>query len=168
RDQDDLRQIFAPKSGALEALKQAQAEGRVHFLGITGHTDPAILVEALQRFSFDTVLVALNAADKARLSFIEEVLPIAQRQSVGVIGMKVVARGALIHPEGPLAVSEAMGYVLSLSGVSTVILGCRTPQEVEDNVRIAKAFQPLNAEQLAALERQALPFAPMATSFKRD
>ncbi|MBI2093460.1 MAG: aldo/keto reductase [Candidatus Omnitrophica bacterium] len=61
-----------------------------------------------------------------------------------------------------------MGYVLSLSGVSTVILGCRTPQEVEDNVRIAKAFQPLNAEQLAALERQALPFAPMATSFKRD
>jgi hypothetical protein len=51
--------------------------------------------------------------------------------------------------------------------VSTAILGCRTPQEVEDNVRIAQAFQPLNAGQLAALEHRALPFAPTATTFKR-
>ena len=168
RDAEDLRQIFAPKRGALAALQQAHTEGRVRFLGITGHTDPAVLVEALRRFAFDTVLVALNAADTARLSFIEGVLPVAQRQRVGVIGMKVVARGALIHPHGPLTAPEAIDYVLSLPGVSTVIVGCRTPQEVEDNVRIACAFQPLSAEQLAALERQALPFAPMATTFKRD
>lgn len=168
RDTGDLRQIFATKTGALAALQQAQAEGRVRFLGITGHTDPAVLGEALRRFAFDTVLVALNAADKARLSFIEGVLPVAQRQRVGVIGMKVVARGALIHPDGPLTAPEAMAYVLSLSGVSTVIVGCRTPQEVEANVRIAQAFQPLSAEQLAALERQALPFAPMTTAFKRS
>ncbi|MBI3291359.1 MAG: aldo/keto reductase [Elusimicrobia bacterium] len=167
RDAEDLRQIFAPKRGALAALQQAQAEGRVRFLGITGHTDPAVLVEALRRFAFDTVLVALNAADKARLSFIEEVLPAAQRQQVGVIGMKVVARGALLRPDGPLTAPEAIQYVLSLRGVSTVILGCRTPQEVEDNVRIANAFQPLSADQLAALERRALPFAPMASTFKR-
>ena len=167
RDAEDLRQIFAPKRGALAALQQAQTEGRVRFLGITGHTDPAVLAEALRRFAFDTVLVALNAADTARLSFIEGVLPVAQRQRVGVIGMKVVARGALIHPEGPLTAPEAIAYVLSLPGVSTVILGCRTPQEVEDNVRHACAFQPLSAEQLAALERRALPFAPMATTFKR-
>jgi len=168
RDAEDLRQIFTPKTGALAALQQAQAEGRVRFLGITGHTDPAVLVEALRRFAFDTALVALNAADKARLSFIEEVLPVAQRQRVGVIGMKVVARGALLSPDGPLTAQEAIHYVLSLPAVSTVILGCRTPQEVEDNVRHAFAFQPLSAERLAALERRALPFAPVASTFKRD
>jgi len=168
RDAEDLRQIFAPKRGALAALQQAHAEGRVRFLGITGHTDPAVLVEALRRFAFDTVLVALNAADKARLSFIEGVLPVAQRQGVGVIGMKVVARGALLHPDGPLTAPEAIHYVLSLPGVSTAILGCRTPQEVDDNVRIAHAFQPLSAEPLAALERRALPFAPIASTFKRS
>ena len=168
RDAEDLRQIFAPKHGALAALQQAKAEGRVRFLGITGHTDPAVLVETLRRFAFDTVLVALNAADKARLSFIEEVLPVAQRQQVGVIGMKVVARGALLRPAGPLTAPEAIQYVLSLPGVSTVILGCRTPQEVNDNVRIAQAFRPLSAEQLAALEHRALPFAPIASTFKRS
>ncbi|MBI2248193.1 MAG: aldo/keto reductase [Armatimonadetes bacterium] len=168
RDAEDLQHIFAPKTGALAALQQAQADGRVRFLGITGHTDPAVLVEALRRFAFDTVLVALNAADKARLSFIEEVLPVAQRQQMGVIGMKVVARGALLRPVGPLTAPEAIQYVLSLPGVSTAILGCRTPQEVDDNVRIATAFQPLSAEQLAALEGRALPFAPIATTFKRS
>jgi aryl-alcohol dehydrogenase-like predicted oxidoreductase len=167
RDAEDLRQIFEPKRGALAALQQAQAEGRVRFLGITGHTDPEVLAEALRRFPFDTVLVALNAADRARLSFIEGVLPAAQRRQVGVIGMKVVARGALIPPVGPLTAQEAIAYVLSLPGVSTAILGCRTPQEVEANVRIAEVFQPLNAERLAALERQALPVAPMASTFKR-
>ncbi|MBI3083224.1 MAG: aldo/keto reductase [Candidatus Omnitrophica bacterium] len=168
RDADDLRQIFAPKRGALAALQEARAEGRVRFLGITGHTDPAVLVEALRRFPFDTALVALNAADKARLSFIEGVLPVAQRHGVGVIGMKVVARGALLRPAGPLTAPEAIDYVLSLPGVSTAILGCRTPHEVEENVRIASAFQPLSAERLAVLESRALPFAPMASTFKRS
>lgn len=168
RDSEDLRQIFAPKTGALAALQQARADGRVRFLGITGHADPAVLVEALRQFAFDTILVALNAADRARLSFIEDVLPVAHRQQVGVIGMKVLGRGALLHPNGPLTAPEAIQYVLSLPGVSTAILGCRTPQEVDDNVRIATAFrQPLSDEELAALERRALPFAPIVSTFKR-
>ena len=57
RTADDLDEIFA-KGGALEALVQAKAEGRVKHLGITGHHDPAILLEAMRRFDFDTVLVA--------------------------------------------------------------------------------------------------------------
>src|SRR3954465_11872359 len=60
RTKDDLDRIFA-RGGALGALLQAKEEGRVRFLGITGHQDPAILLEAMSRFDFDTVLVALNA-----------------------------------------------------------------------------------------------------------
>src|SRR3954452_19345833 len=65
----DVERIFAP-GGAIEALVQARAEGRVRSLGITGHHDPAILLEAMRRFDFDTVLVALNAADVHRLPFL--------------------------------------------------------------------------------------------------
>src|SRR5438309_378636 len=117
RTPDDLARIFA-KGGALEALLQAREEGRVRYLGITGHHDPAILLEAMRRFAFDTVLVALNAADVHRLSFIQTVLPEAVRRGVGVIGMKVYAQRGLLGT-GTLTTREAMSYVLSLEGVST-------------------------------------------------
>ena len=69
----------------------------MRFLGLTGHHDPAILLEAMRRFAFDTVLVALNAADVHRLSFAQTVLVEAARRGMGVIGMKVFAAGALIQ-----------------------------------------------------------------------
>jgi aryl-alcohol dehydrogenase-like predicted oxidoreductase len=152
RTHDDLDRIFA-RGGALEALVQAREEGRVRFLGLTGHHDPAILLEGMRRFAFDTVLVALNAADVHRLSFIQTVLADAARRGMGVIGMKVCAQGRLLGP-GKLAMDEAMGYVLSLPGVSTVIVGCRTPAEVDANARIARAFTPLSPARLRELEER--------------
>ena len=67
------------------------------FSGSTGHHDPAILLEAMRRFDFDTVLVALNGADVHRLSFAQTVLPEAARRGMGVIGMKVYAAGVLLR-----------------------------------------------------------------------
>ena len=96
RTSSDLKMIFG-RGGALEALIQAREEGRVRFLGLTGHHDPAILLEAMSRFDFDTVLVALNAADVHRLSFARSVLVEAARRGMGVIGMKVYAAGALLR-----------------------------------------------------------------------
>src|SRR5437868_4876522 len=90
-----LRAILG-RGGGLEALIQARQEGRVRFLGLTGHHDPAILLDAMGRFYFDTVLVALNAADVHRLSFVQTVLVEATRKGMGVIGMKVYAAGAWI------------------------------------------------------------------------
>ena len=161
----DLKRIFAA-GGAIEALTQAQAEGRVRFLGITGHHDPAILLEAMHRFNFDTVLVAVNAADLHRLSFIQTVLPEAAHRGMGIIGMKVCAQGALLGP-GRLTMDEAMGYVLSLPGISTVIVGCRTPVEVDDNARIARQFAPLNEEAMRALESRTLAGADTFGYYKR-
>ena len=91
------------RGGALEALVQAREEGRVRFLGLTGHHDPAILLEAMRRFDFDTVLIALNAADVHRLSFARTVLPEAARRGMGVIGMKVYAAGVLLRSGAQLA-----------------------------------------------------------------
>ena len=76
--------------------------------GITGHHDPAILLEAMRRFDFDTVLVALNAADVHRLPFVKTVLPEAARRGMGVIGMKVCAAGRLVGP-GALTIDQAHG-----------------------------------------------------------
>ena len=138
RTEDDLSRIFG-KGGGLKALLQARTEGRVRYLGITGHHDPAILLKAMQEFDFDTVLIPLNAADVHRLSFRDTVLLAAARRNMGIVGMKSTAQGMLLT-SGMLTMAEAMGYVLSLPGVSTLIIGCQTPAEVDENARIARQY----------------------------
>jgi predicted aldo/keto reductase-like oxidoreductase len=167
RTASDLEMVFA-RGGALEALLDARTSGLVRFLGLTGHHDPAILLEAMRRFDFDTVLVALNVADVYRLSFAQTVLAEAFRRGMGVIGMKVYAAGALVSGGAPrFTPSEAMGYVLSLPGVSTVVIGCSSPAEVDDNAQIARAFRPFDAAALSELEKHAHPRAAQFTAYKR-
>ena len=160
----DLDRIFG-KGGALEALVHARAQGRVRFFGVTGHHDPAILLEAMRRFSFDTVLVALNPADNHRLPFIPTVLAEAQRKGMGVIAMKTLAAGRLARV---MSSAEALSYAWSLPGVSLAIVGCSTPEEVDENVRAARVFTLLSEQQLRTLEERIRPRAADYGYFKRD
>jgi predicted aldo/keto reductase-like oxidoreductase len=112
------------------------------------------------------VLVALNAADSHRLPFAPAVLAEAARRGMGVIGMKAAAQGAVLE-RGGLSMREALGYVLSLGGVSTVIVGCRTPDEVDANAEIARSFTPLAASALRALEERTRRCARDLTYYKK-
>ena len=169
RTTTDLKMIFS-RGGALKALVSAREAGRVRFLGLTGHHDPAILLDAMSRFNFDTVLIALNVADIHRLSFARSVLVEAANQGMGVIGMKVYAAGALVQGAGEelsVTSTDAMGYVLSLPGVSTVVIGCSSPAEVDDNARIARSFQPFDASVMRSLEERSRVCAGFFTGYKR-
>lgn len=166
RTQGDLDQIFGP-GGALEALQQARADGRVRFLGITGHHDPEILLEAMRRFPFDTLLVALNVADVHRLSFAQTVLPEAARQKMGVIGMKAYAAGRLPR-SGTVSAADALNYVLSLPGVSNAIIGCGSTAEVDQNARLVRAFAPLEDAAMRSLEQRTAHEAETFIYFKRE
>ena len=179
---EQVEQIFAP-GGAVEALVKARDEKVVRFLGITGHADPDVLLEAARRFPFDTILLALNAADPHHLSFEAKLLPFAVEREMGIIGMKVPARGRLLvgwtppppdrerpspWPLGPgtLSMREALRYVLSLP-VSTVIVGCNTVAQLEENVQLARAFTPLSSVQMAELTARAQPVHQQALFFRR-
>ncbi len=165
RTQGDLSRIFG-KDGAMKALIQAKTEGRVRYLGLTGHHDPAVLLAAMQEFDFDAVLIPLNPADVHRLSFRDSVLPEAARRKMGVIGMKSTAQGALLDG-GTLTMAEAMGYVLSTPAVSTLIIGCKTPAQVDENARIARQFAVFSDQQLRGLEARTQPKAEEFSYFKR-
>lgn len=164
RHMEELDRIFG-KDGALEALLKARDEKIVRFLGITGHYDPAVLKEAARRFDFDAVLVALNAADRHYKSFIEEFLPTAQQKSMGIIGMKVPARGRIFRKDGITTLKEACYYTWSLP-VSTAIVGCSTIAELEENVRLAKEFKSLSTDEMKRLEKLTEHYAEEATFFK--
>jgi aryl-alcohol dehydrogenase-like predicted oxidoreductase len=161
---EDLDQIFAT-DGAIRALEKARDQKIVRFLGITGHYDPAVLRRGIERYPFDTLLVALNAADRHRASFIEHVLPVAVEKRMGIVGMKIPARGRLFREDGVRSMGEAMRYVLTLP-VSTVVVGISTLAELEDNVRIAAEFAPLDAAGMRRLEELTKGYAREASSFK--
>ncbi len=178
---EEVDRIFGP-DGAVKALAEAKEKGMVRFIGVTGHADPDVLMEAIRRFPFDTILMALNAADRHHRSFSEKLLPMAVDKEMGIIGMKIPARGRLLagwrppaepparRPSdagpGTLGMKEAMRYVLSLP-VSTVIIGCDTTAQVEENVALARAFNPLSAAQMAEMEARTAPIAEQALFFRR-
>jgi len=162
---EELDQIFG-KDGAIEALIRARDEKTVRFLGITGHYDPEVLIEGINRFEFDTILLALNPADPHIESFQTKLLPLAVQKGLGIIGMKIPARGRMFREGGVTSMKDAMSYVLS-KPVHTVIVGCDNVRQVEENVEIARTFQPMTAERMAQLEALAAPYAADALFFRK-
>ena len=92
---EDVDAIFA-KGGAMEALMEMHDQKVVRFLGVTGHYRPEALMDAVNRYPFDTILMAMNAADAHIHSFTDQLLPLVVEKQMGVIGMKVPARGRLL------------------------------------------------------------------------
>ncbi len=160
-----LDTIFG-KDGAIEAMQKARDQKMVRFLGITGHFDPDVLLRGIQRFEFDTILMALNPADTHHLAFTEKLLPAANEKKMGVIAMKIPARGRLFRADGVNTMKDAMSYVLTLP-VSTVIVGCDDVQQLEQNVQIATNFTPLAATEMARLEKLTAGYVPEASWFKK-
>jgi aryl-alcohol dehydrogenase-like predicted oxidoreductase len=163
RDRQDLEEIFGP-GGALEAAVQARAEGKIRFIGLTGHHDPAILLEAMRRHPFDSVLCALNPADPRRLPF-APVVAEARVQGMGVVGMKVMAAGRLLQDRAATAV-ELIRHVASQT--DTVIIGCSSVEEVRANLEVARGFQAMSAGERAELERRIAPRADRYDTYKMD
>ena len=182
---NEIEQIFA-KGGAMEALLEARDQKMVRFLGITGHFRPEPLIEAIHRYPFDTILMAVNAADPHHFSFSEQLLPLAVDKQMGIIGMKVPARGRILSSwtpppmeqqkhswegmvlaptPGTLDMRQAMYYSLSLP-VSTVIIGCDSVEQLEHNVQLAREFTPFSEKQMASLVQKAEPVSKQALFFR--
>ena len=181
----DINAIFAP-GGAMEALLEMQQQKVVRFLGVTGHYRPDALMEAMHRHDFDCILMALSAADPHHFSFQEQLLPLAVEKQMGIIGMKIPGRGRLLSSwtpppieqqkhswegmvlaptPGTLTMKEAIGYTLSRP-VSTVIIGCDSIAQLEENVAIAREFTPYNEQQLASLAAKAEPVSKPSLFFR--
>jgi aryl-alcohol dehydrogenase-like predicted oxidoreductase len=150
RTEEDLDEVFAP-GGCIETFERARKDGKVRFVGVTGHQDPAILVKAMQIYDFDTVLLPVNPAEPAHLSFIDSVLPEARRRGMGIIGMKVLCRGLGLQVPGLQAVDPWIRYALS-HDVSTVVIGCDDPRQVEQNVAAA-TLPPMSADEMEEMEK---------------
>ncbi len=155
--EEDLANIEA-KGGVLEQVLKLRDQKMTRFVGITCHADPVALKTALERHDFDCTQMALNAGmvamrngrggmvpnEAMKSSFETVALPVAVRKKMGIIGMKVFAQDALIGQSAP---EKLLRYTLSLP-VSAAVTGMPKLEHIEENVRVAKSFKPLSAEEM--------------------
>ncbi len=145
--------IFAPK-GVAEALTEAKQQGKVRFVGFTGHKDPAIHLKVLAHgYPFDTVQMPLNCFDATFRSFEQQVVPEANRQGVAVLGMKSLGGSGEMITSGAITPEEGLRYAMSLP-VAVTISGIDSLYVLEQNLAIARNFQPMTPDEMTALRER--------------
>src|SRR5580658_10431387 len=140
--------LFIRPNGAAEALRKAKEQGKVRFVGFTGHKRPEIHLKMLNcGFEWDAVQMPLNPFDSTFLSFEQEVLPELNKRGIAALGMKpIVGHGESVQ-KGMLSAQEALSYAMSLP-VTTTITGMERMEILEQNLAVAQGFQPLSPDQM--------------------
>jgi aryl-alcohol dehydrogenase-like predicted oxidoreductase len=142
--------IFAA-DGAVEALQMAKQQGKVRFVGFTGHKDPEIHLKMLSHdFPFDTVQMPLNCCDATFRSFETHVLPEANKRGIAVFGMKSLGGSGELVKAGAVSAEQGLRYAMSLP-VATTISGIDNMQVLEQNLKVAVGFKPFASAEMQAL-----------------
>jgi uncharacterized protein len=152
--ENDPDLIFAP-NGAAEALVMAKQQGKVRFVGFTGHKDPSIHLRMLgYDFPFDTVQMPLNCLDATFRSFETQVVPEAVRRGIAVLGMKSLGGTGEIVKYGAATPAEALRYAMSVPGIATTISGNETVDVLQQNLQTAGGFTPMTADEMRAVRER--------------
>lgn len=165
-DLNDLDRIGSA-NGVLAAIERLKEQKVSRFIGITGHNDGSAMAEALRRHDFDTVLMALNAAQSANPiaqrkmepipAFEQSALPVARQKNMGVLSMKVMGQGMLVGTgAGRATPAELLQFNLS-QPVASVIIGCEQMAPLEQNVHAAMNFTPISESGKQKLQEKIAP-----------
>ena len=155
---NDPEKAYDP-DGVLEALTAAKQQGKVRFIGFTGHKNPSIHLEMLNRgFHFDTVQMPINPFDPSYRSFERNVLPVALQKGMAVFSMKSMSGSGESIVNGALTPTEALSYAMSVPGVSTTVSGMDSMAVLDQNLAILRNFQPLSEKQMADLREHGRQF----------
>jgi len=150
---EDPARCFADE-GCIRALEDARRDGKIRFIGFTGHKDPAIHLEMLRAadehgFRFDTVQMPLNPLDAHFRSFEKLVLPVLVEKKIGVLGMKSLGAGKILE-SGVVGALECLHYAMNLP-TSVVITGMERMRDLDQAIAAALSFRPLTDVQVADL-----------------
>ncbi|WP_455387939.1 aldo/keto reductase [Petrachloros mirabilis] len=156
--EDDPDRHFVP-GGAADALLEAKRQGKVRFIGFTGHKDPKIHLKMLSHdFPFDTCQMPLNVFDGTYRSFEQDVLPVLNQRGIAPLGMKSLSGNAEPIKQGIVTPEEAIRYVLSLP-IASLVSGIDSREVLKQNLDIARRFSPMTAVEMGALRTRAGRYA---------
>ncbi|MCF8000864.1 MAG: aldo/keto reductase [Halanaerobiales bacterium] len=138
--------------GVLEEALKAKKEGKIKYIGFTGHRYPSLHQEMLDiDFEWDTVQFPLNVLDYHFRSFQNQILPQANEKNMGVIGMKSLAAGRIFETD--ISVEEAIRYSLSMP-ISTLVSGIDSFEVLEQNLEIVRYFEPYSKKELDEIRKR--------------
>jgi predicted aldo/keto reductase-like oxidoreductase len=150
---DEPARHFA-RGGVVEALDRAREQGKVRYVGFTGHKSPALHLAMLAHdYPWDACQLPLNCFDASFRSFEREVLPELNRRGIAAIGMKSLGGDARAVTAKTVSAEEALAYALSLP-VATVVSGIDTMGVLKQNLSVARGFRPMTARARQALGRR--------------
>ncbi|MGA2051135.1 MAG: aldo/keto reductase [Terracidiphilus sp.] len=145
--------------GVLEALATAKQQGKVRFVGFSGHKNPSIHLDMLDRgFPFDTVQMPINPFDTSFRSFERSVLPVAVQKGIAVFSIKSMSGSGESIVRGALTPTEALSYAMSVPGVSTTVSGMNSMEVLDQNLEILRSFKLLTEERMASLREHCRQF----------
>ena len=137
--------------GVIEALDQAKREGKVRFVGFTGHKHPELHLKMLSyNYPFDACQMPLNCFDATFRSFEQRVLPELERRGIAAIGMKSLGGEANMVRAGAVTAEEALRYAMSLP-VASVVSGMESLDVLRQNLGVARGFTPMSADEMQRL-----------------
>ena len=141
------------RGGVVEALEKARAQGKTRYVGFTGHKDPDIHLRMLSRgFPFDSCQLPLNGFDARFRSFERNVLPELLRLGIAPLGMKSLGGDGAAVRKRAVRAPDALRYAMSLPVVATVS-GIDSMRVLRQNLRVARAFEPMTAREMEAHRR---------------
>jgi predicted aldo/keto reductase-like oxidoreductase len=147
------------EKGALAEALKAQKEGKVRFLGFTGHKSPHLHLDMLPRHQWDTCQMPINVLDWFYRSFAKNVVPKANERGTAVIGMKGLAGGnGNLVLKGVCSAEEAIRYSLS-QPIASLVIGIDSMDVLKKNIAIARNFKPLEGAELETLLAKVKPVA---------
>ncbi len=156
---DNDPELFIRPNGAAEALAKAKKDGKVRFVGFTGHKNPKVHLAMLETgFPFDAVQMPLNAFDANFHSFEQQVLPELIKRGIAPLGMKPLNGHGEAITNGVITAEEALRYAMSLP-VATTITGIDSPEVLQQNLQIAQNFTPMTESEMNALRERVKPEA---------
>ena len=145
RTKEDLDTIFGPK-GALEVAVKAQKDGKIRFIGMTGHFDAFILAEGLKRWDgFAAMLMPINPMDPHYRSNLKIVVPKLIEKDVGVMAMKPIAAGNIFKNK-IASIEECLRFVWS-QPLTVAVSGCDSLQHMKENIQTAIDFVIMSQEE---------------------
>jgi aryl-alcohol dehydrogenase-like predicted oxidoreductase len=152
-------ELFIRPGGAAEALEKAKKDGKVRFVGFTGHKDPDVHLAMLKTgFAFDAVQMPLNPFDAHFFSFEKKVLPVLNQRGIAALGMKPICGHGEPVQQGVFTAEEMLRYAMSLP-VTTTITGMEKMEILEQNLKIAQGFTPLSDAEMDKMRERAKTYA---------
>ena len=160
---DDIRGWGKP-DGIYTLVRKLKDQKVFRFIGVTTHVSASALKETLEMYEFDTVLTTFNPT-KERRDYESLVLPVVQKQNLGVVAMKIMGGATRYNvtslegfpaklvgsEDGKTSADRLLRYVLSLP-IHTATSGVSSYAQLRQNLEVCYNFKPMDDDQRRALQ----------------